>query len=225
MKPMILGLTGAALALGVAALAWSQPAAPALTPEQQQARSAAVMTALQEQRTRFASAPAATNADADTLYQFSMEGLSLPRIPMTAFRGEVVLLVNTASKCGFTPQYAGLQQIYTEYHARGFEVVGVPSGDFHEQELGSSEEIQQFCDLNFGLTFPMAAKADVIGDHRLPIYAWAQAKLGDSAVPRWNFHKILIGRDGRPIRAFPTPTRPESDEVRAAIEAALAQAS
>lgn len=221
MKRIVIGLVAAAGVLGLAAYAWSQSRFPTPTPEQAQARSAAVMAALQDQRRRFDAAPAPTAADASTAYQFNFEGLMLPRVPMTAFRGEVVLVVNTASQCGFTPQYAGLQQIFNDYHARGFEIVGVPSNDFGGQEPGSAQEIQQFCQLNFGVTFPMAAKGDVIGDHRLPFYSWAQAQLGDSAVPRWNFHKILIGRDGRLIRAFPSATRPESDEVRQAIVAAL----
>ena len=141
---------------------------------------------------------------------------------MAAFQGEVVMVLNTASRCGFTPQYDGLLQIYDEYHAQGFEVVGVPANNFNGQEPGSAEEIQEFCTLNYGVTFPMAAKADVIGDARHPFYAWAEQQIGESAVPRWNFHKILIGRDGRIIAAFPTRTEPTAEEIRTAITAALA---
>jgi glutathione peroxidase len=183
-------------------------------------RADAVAAAVAEQRERFARAPAAST-DPASAYQFAFEGLSTPNVPMSAFNGEVVLVVNTASKCGFTPQYEGLQQIYTEYRERGFEVLGVPSGNFREQELGSAEEIREFCTLNFGVTFPMAGKTDVVGDARHPFYRWAEAQLGDSAVPKWNFHKLLIGRDGRIIAAFPTATTPTSDEVRQAINAAL----
>ena len=132
-----------------------------------------------------------------------------------------MLVVNTASKCGLTPQYEGLQEIYTEYHARGFEVVGVPSGDFREQELGSSEEIAEFCRLNYGVTFPMAAKTDVVGAHAHPFYKWAETQLGESAVPQWNFHKLLLDREGRLIAAFPSAVTPTSDDVRRAINAAL----
>jgi len=224
MKKLYGALIAGALAIGVGAIAWSQPALPQPTEAEVQARSAAVMASLQVQRQRFDAAPAPTAADSQTAYQFNFEGLMLPHVPMTAFRGEVVLVVNTASKCGFTPQYAGLQQIYNEYHARGFEIVGVPSNDFGGQEPGSAQEIQQFCQLNFGVTFPMAAKGDVIGNNRLPFYAWAQDRLGDSAIPRWNFHKILIGRDGRAIAAFPSAVTPMSDQLRTAINAALGPA-
>jgi glutathione peroxidase len=181
----------------------------------------AVAAAVAEQRTRFANAPALVTTDHASAYQFEFSGLSTPRVPMTAFEGEVVLVVNTASKCGFTPQYAGLQQIYTDYHGRGFEVLGVPSNDFGGQEPGSAEEIRNFCSLNFGVTFPMAGKVDVIGDTAHPFYKWAQAQIGDAAVPRWNFHKLLLGRDGHLIAAFPSNVTPTSEQVRAAITAAL----
>jgi len=143
---------------------------------------------------------------------------------MTAFNGEVVLVVNTASKCGFTPQYEGLQQIYTEYHDQGFEVLGVPSNDFGGQEPGTAEEIRDFCALNFGVTFPMAAKADVVGDDAHPFYQWAHVQLGDEAIPRWNFHKLLIDKHGKLIAAFPSTTVPTAEEIRTAIAAALAAA-
>lgn len=196
------------------------PAPPA--PDVAAERSAAVAAAVEAQRTRFAAAPPVGSADAGTAYQFEFPGLWTDRVPMTAFQGEVVLVVNTASECGFTPQYEGLQAIYNEYNAQGFEVVGVPANNFMSQEPGSAEEIQEFCTLNFGVTFPMAAKTDVIGDARHPFYAWAQTQLGDAAVPAWNFHKLLIGRDGRLIAAFPSATEPTSEEIRAAITGALA---
>jgi glutathione peroxidase len=188
-------------------------------------RSAAVTAAVEQQRTRFAAAPDPAAADTSTAYQFAFNGLWTDRVPMTAFEGEVVMVVNTASRCGFTPQYEGLQQIYDEYHAQGFEIVGVPANNFNGQEPGSAEEIQEFCTLNYGVTFPMAAKTDVVGEGRHPFYAWAQEQLGDAAVPQWNFHKILIGRDGRLIAAFPTRTEPTSEDVRNAITAALAAQS
>ena len=167
-------------------------------------------------------APDPAAADRATAYQFSFNGLWTDRVPMTAFEGEVVLVVNTASRCGFTPQYEGLQAIYDEYHAQGFDIVGVPANNFMGQEPGSAEEIQEFCTLNYGVTFPMAAKTDVVGESRHPFYAWAEQQIGEAAVPQWNFHKILIGRDGRIIAAFPTRTEPTSEEVRNAITAALA---
>lgn len=184
------------------------------------ARAAEVSEAVNAQRERFAAAPAPTRDD--TAYQFVFDGLVTEHVPMTAFEGEVVLVVNTASRCGFTPQYAGLQEIYSEYQGRGFEVLGVPSNNFGGQEPGSAQEIQEFCALNFGVTFPMAAKAEVTGAGAHPFYQWARGQIGESAVPLWNFHKLLIGRDGRLIAAFPSNVAPESDEMRAAIEAALA---
>jgi glutathione peroxidase len=183
-------------------------------------RTAAVAAAVAEHEARFSAAPEITEPDPATAYQFQFTGLWTERVPMTAFNGEVVLVVNTASACGFTPQYEGLQQIYTEYHDRGFEVLGVPSNNFN-QEQGAAEDIQEFCSLNYGVTFPMAGKTEVIGEARHPFYAWAQAQAGESAVPGWNFHKILIGRDGRVAAAFNTRTEPTSAELRAAIEAAL----
>jgi glutathione peroxidase len=182
----------------------------------------AVAAAVAEQQAKFDAAAPVSEADPATAYQFEFEGLSTARVPMTAFEGEVVLVVNTASKCGLTPQYAGLQEIYTEYQDQGFEVLGVPANNFNGQEPGTAEEIREFCATNFGVTFPMAGKTDVIGDARHPFYAWAQTQLGDAAVPGWNFHKLLIGRDGKLIAAFPSGTEPTSEEVRAAITAALA---
>lgn len=210
----LLAFTAAVLA------ACSQAPAPP-PPEVSAERQAAVNAAVEAQRVEFAAAPDPASADPTTAYQFAFPGLFTDRVPMTAFEGEVVMVVNTASRCGFTPQYEGLQQIYTEYHDRGFEIVGVPANNFMGQEPGSAEEIQEFCTLNYGVTFPMAAKTDVIGESRHPFYAWAETQLGEAAVPKWNFHKLLIGRDGRLIAAFDTRTEPTSEDVRNAIEAAL----
>jgi glutathione peroxidase len=208
-------------ALAFAAACSRAPAPPPA--DVAQARAEAVAAAVQEQNARFAAAPAPSATDPASAYQFEFVGLYAPRVPMTAFEGDVVLVVNTASRCGFTPQYEGLQQIYDEYHAQGFEVLGVPANNFGGQEPGTTEEIQQFCAANYGVTFPMAAKTDVVGENRHPLYSWAEAQLGESAVPQWNFHKLLIGRDGRLIAAFPTRTEPTSAEVRAAITEALAR--
>lgn len=183
-------------------------------------RQAAVAAAVAQHEARFAEADAAST-DPASAYQFEFTGLWTERVPLSAFNGEVLLVVNTASACGFTPQYEGLQQIFSEYNARGFEVLGVPSNNFNNQEAGSAEDIQEFCTLNYGVTFPMAGKTEVIGADRHPFYAWAEAQLGDSAVPGWNFHKLLIGRDGRILAAFSTRTEPTSEEVRTAIEGAL----
>lgn len=185
-------------------------------------RSAAVAAAVEQQRTRFAAAPPVNASDPASAYQFEFTGLWTDRLPLTAFEGDVVLVVNTASRCGFTPQYEGLQAIYTEYNAQGFDVVGVPSNNFAGQEPGSAQEIQDFCALNYGVTFPMAGKTEVVGAEAHPFYKWAQAQLGDAAVPGWNFHKLLIGRDGHLIAAFPSDVEPTSEQLRAAITQALA---
>jgi len=203
-----------------AALAACSPAPEPPTADVAEQRNAAVAAAVAEHERRFSQAAEPASADANSAYQFQFTGLWTERVPMSAFNGEVVLVVNTASACGFTPQYEGLQQIYSEYGERGFEVLGVPSNNFN-QEQGSAQEIQEFCSLNYGVTFPMAGKTEVVGAERHPFYAWAEQQIGESAVPGWNFHKILIGRDGRVIAAFNTRTEPTSAELRAAIEGAL----
>jgi glutathione peroxidase len=192
----------------------------AVTDQKAPADGAAVAQAVAAQRARFDAAPAVEASP--SAYQFEFEGLSTPRVPFTAFKGEVVLVVNTASKCGYTPQYAGLQQIFEDYQAQGFTVLGVPSGNFGGQELATAEAIQDFCALNFGVTFPMAAKSDVIGPTAHSFYKWARSELGEGATPQWNFHKILIGRDGRPVAAFPSSVAPTSETMRTAITQALA---
>lgn len=158
----------------------------------------------------------------DTAAQFVFDGLIHDTVPLAAFAGKAVLVVNTASECGFTPQYADLQQTYETYKDEGLVVVGVPSNDFGGQEPGSEKEIEAFCRLNYGVTFPMTAKYSVRGDAAHPFYVWARRELGRSAEPRWNFHKILIGRDGLPAGAFPSRIRPSSPTLVSAIEEALA---
>jgi glutathione peroxidase len=208
--------------LAILALSACNRAPPPPSAEVAETRTEVVAAAVQEQRARFEAAPPVANADRNTAYQFEFTGLWTDRLPLTAFEGEVALVVNTASRCGFTPQYEGLQEIYTEYREQGFEVIGVPSNNFAGQEPGSAQEIQDFCSLNYGVTFPMAGKTEVVGAAAHPFYRWAQAQLGESAVPGWNFHKILVGRDGRLIAAFGSRTEPTSEELRAAITQALA---
>jgi glutathione peroxidase len=173
---------------------------------------AAAMTALVA-----ASAPAP-----QSLHQFSMKTIDGKPMPMAQYKGKVVLLVNTASMCGFTPQYEGLQALHDNYKAQGFTVVGVPSGDFGGQEYGSNSEVKQFCESKFGIKFPMAEKAVVKGPKAIPVYKWAATTLGEANTPQWNFHKYLIGKDGRLIAAFGTKTTPTSPEVKAAVAKALA---
>lgn len=147
----------------------------------------------------------------------SIDGVNTP---LSRWRGKVVLVVNTASQCGNTPQYAGLQQLWERYRARGFGVLGFPSDDFGHQEPGSEAEIKKFCSLNYRVTFPMFAKVITHGRGQSPIYRFLSAKHG---VPEWNFHKYLVGKDGQVIRAFGPSVQPDDPELRAAIDAALAR--
>lgn len=164
----------------------------------------------------------AAEAARRTAWDFRLTAIDGDPLPMRQFKGKVVLLVNTASFCGFTPQYEGLQKTQLAYAPKGFTIVGVPSGDFKGQEYGSNKEISEFCKAKFGIRFPLAEKSDVVGDNTIPIYRWAAARLGPDNAPRWNFHKYLIGRDGRLIAAFGSRTEPTAPEVKAAIEKALA---
>ncbi|MFT4257777.1 MAG: glutathione peroxidase [Pseudoxanthomonas sp.] len=136
------------------------------------------------------------------------------------YGGKVLLVVNTASKCGFTPQYDGLEALHQQYAARGFAVLGFPSNDFKGQEPGSEEQIQAFCTLTYGVKFPMFEKVHVIGAEATPLYKALKAATG--VEPGWNFHKYLIGRDGKVLAQFPSKVKPDDPQLVAAIESALA---
>jgi glutathione peroxidase len=155
--------------------------------------------------------------------QFSFAGIDGKPLPLAQFAGRVLLVVNTASNCGYTPQYRGLQELWTRYRARGLTVIGVPSNDFGGQEPRSNAEIAEFCGRDYGVTFPMAGKETVRGQGAHPFYQWA-ARQKPGEEPGWNFHKYLIGRDGRLIAAFPTRITPTDPRVTTAIEQALGQA-
>jgi glutathione peroxidase len=159
--------------------------------------------------------PAGRNA-----WAFTFPGIDGPDIPLRRFAGTPVLIVNTASRCGFVSQYEGLQQLWTRYRARGLTVVAVPSNDFGGQEPGANAEIQGFCSQTYGVTFPLAGKVEVLGEGAHPFYRWAAAERPQDR-PRWNFHKYLIGRDGRIAAVFPTSTPPMDAQVVAAVERAL----
>ncbi len=165
--------------------------------------------------------PPLQGAAAKRAYDFNLTRIDGEPLPLAAYRGKVVLLVNTASMCGFTPQYEGLQALQTKYGPKGFTVIGVPSGDFKEQEYGSNKEISTFCQTTFGIKFPLAEKGHVVGPEALPVYRWAAAVLGADQTPKWNFHKYLIGPDGKLIRAFETKITPTDARVTGAIEQAL----
>ncbi|MBS0521760.1 MAG: glutathione peroxidase [Proteobacteria bacterium] len=150
----------------------------------------------------------------------SLESLAGGTLPTADYEGRVVLLVNTASRCGFTGQYRGLETLWRRYRDRGLVVLGVPSNDFGRQEPGSADEIRQFCEVRFGVSFPLAAKQVVSGPAAHPLYRWAAAQTGTLGTPSWNFHKILIGRDGR-VRDWFSAVSGTGAALARAIETAL----
>jgi len=156
-----------------------------------------------------------------TAYAFSFPALAGDDIRLADYAGRPLLVVNTASLCGFTPQYAGLQELWTQFHDRGLMIIGVPSNDFGAQEPGGAIEIAETAQHQFGVTFPMAAKATVKGTNAHPFYKWA-ADARPKDVPRWNFHKYLIGRDGYIAEVFPETVEPSDTRVKTAIARAFA---
>ncbi|MFI4957285.1 MAG: glutathione peroxidase [Gammaproteobacteria bacterium] len=159
------------------------------------------------------------------VYGFSFKTLySQKPMPLSDYKGKVLLIVNTASECGFTKQYAALEALYQKYESQGLVIIGVPSNDFGGQEPGSDQEIANFCRINYGVTFPMTAKEVVSGEHAHPFYLWARQELGFGSAPKWNFHKYLVGRDGKLIDYYYSTTSPDSKKLIKAIEAALAKA-
>lgn len=157
------------------------------------------------------------------LYDFEVQTLSGQTLALKDLRGQVVLVVNTASACGFTPQLAGLQDLHARYGAEGLVILGFPCNQFGAQEPGSSAEIAQFCERNYGVQFPLMAKIEVNGDGAHPLFDWLKAQapgaLGSRAI-KWNFTKFLVGRDGQAVQRFAPLTKPEA--LSQAIEAALA---
>jgi glutathione peroxidase len=162
-----------------------------------------------------------TEKTVSSLYQLTTTTLDGKPAPLSAYQGKVTLVVNVASKCGFTPQYDGLETLHRELSSRGFSVLGFPSNDFGGQEPGTAEEIATFCRLNYGVTFPMFAKqVTKAGPEQSPVYAFLG---GSGNLPGWNFSKYVVGKDGK-VRAFySSKVTPESPELRAAIEKALAE--
>ena len=156
-----------------------------------------------------------------SLQDFSARSIDGRDIDLSAYLGQVVLVVNTASQCGFTPQYAGLEQLYRDYADRGLVVLGFPCDQFGHQEPGDAEEIGAFCEKNYGVTFPMFDKIEVNGDDAHPLYNWLKQEKGGvlgSAI-KWNFTKFLVGRDGQVVRRYGSATTP--DKIRKDIEQAL----
>jgi glutathione peroxidase len=154
-------------------------------------------------------------------HDISFKTIDGQALPLSSFKDKVVLVVNTASKCGLTPQYDGLEKLYTDYKGKGLVVLGVPCNQFAGQEPGTEAEIKDFCETRFSVDFPLTGKVDVKGEGRHPFYQWAEKELGEPAVPVWNFHKILIGKEGQAIQAFGPRTEPQDPGLTTAIERAL----
>ena len=150
-------------------------------------------------------------------YDFNIEGISGEVIDFKEYKGKAVLIVNTASYCGFTNQYEDLQNIWSNYKEKDLVVVGIPTNNFR-QEPGSNKEIKDFCETNFNINFPMSEKLDVIGNNAHPFYKWAKKNYGKGAIPKWNFHKIIIGKDGKVVTTFSSITRPSSKKFINTIE-------
>ena len=154
-------------------------------------------------------------------FDLNINGINNETINLNKFKGKTILLVNVASNCGFTKQYAGLQTLYDNYKDKGFLVIGVPSNQFGGQEPGSNKEIKNFCETNFNITFPITGKVDVKGKNAHSLYKWAKENYGNSTVPKWNFHKILINKEGKVQNTFNSFITPLSDKITKQIELVL----
>lgn len=159
-------------------------------------------------------------ARAEGAWDYTFEALEGGPMPLSQWRGKVLLVVNTASFCGFTPQYADLVEVWQDYRDRGLEVIGVPSNDF-QQEYDEASKIKDFCELTYGVDFPMSSPVHVRGEQAHPFFKWAAAETGQRV--RWNFNKYLVGRDGRIVAWMPSRLQLTTHESRVAIEAALAE--
>tara|TARA_Y100000589_G_scaffold301214_1_gene311957 strand:+ start:730 stop:1290 length:561 start_codon:yes stop_codon:yes gene_type:complete len=154
-------------------------------------------------------------------WDFSFTAIDGDNLPLSQYEDRALLVVNTASRCGFTSQYDALQQLWQDYKERGLVVIGVPSDDFGGQELASEEEVKQFCEVNFNIDFPLTAITSVKGRKAHPFYQWAGQEAGMLARPKWNFHKYLVDRQGQLVASFSSVTLPTSEKIRAAVETAL----
>ena len=154
-------------------------------------------------------------------FDLSIKNIDNEIINLSSYKGKTVLLVNVASKCGFTKQYTDLQKLYDKYKEKNFLIIGVPSNQFGGQEPGTNKEIKDFCETNFNITFPITNKIDVKGEDAHEIYKWAKDNYGNSTVPKWNFHKILINKEGKIQDTFNSFITPLSDKIIKQIELVL----
>ncbi len=150
-------------------------------------------------------------------YDFEFNGIEGNTIKLSDYKDKIIIVVNVASRCGFTAQYDGLQKLWVDYKDKGVLVLGVPTNDF-KQEPGSNSEIKKFCETNFNVNFPMTEKINVIGKKSHPFYKWAKNNHGKNAIPKWNFHKIIIGKDGKVADTFASITKPSSSRFIKFIE-------
>ena len=149
----------------------------------------------------------------NTFFDFKINSINGDELDLSSFKGKTILLVNVASKCGFTNQYDDLQKIYDDFKDKGLIVIGIPTNQFGGQEPGSEKEIKNFCETNFNITFPMTSKYEVKGDNAHPVYIWAKDTFGKSTVPKWNFHKNLINKNGEVVDTFASFTGPMSKKI------------
>jgi len=154
-------------------------------------------------------------------FDHTIKNIDNETIDLNQYKGKTVLLVNVASNCGFTKQYTGLQDLYEKYKDNGFYVIGIPSNQFGGQEPGSNSEIKNFCETNFNITFPIADKTNVKGDDAHELYKWAKRNYGNSSIPKWNFHKILINKDGKIQKTFGSFIKPLSLKITSELEKIL----
>jgi glutathione peroxidase len=170
-------------------------------------------------------APAAAAGEGGHMQGFDFEFTAIDgaKLPLSQFRGHPMLVVNTASFCGYTPQYADLEALWRRYRDQGLVVIGIPSNDFGEQEPGSATEIKQFCETNYQVDFPLTEKQTVVGAGAHPFFRWIGEELGEAGVPRWNFHKYLIAPDGSLAGAWPSRVKPTAGEVTGEIDRLLAE--
>ncbi len=150
-------------------------------------------------------------------FEFEFNGIDGNKIKLNQFKDKVVVVVNVASRCGYTPQYNDLQSLWSNYKNKNLIVIGVPTNNF-KQEPGTNKEIKDFCETNFGINFPMTEKVDVIGQKAHPFYKWAKENYGIGAIPKWNFHKIIIGKNGKVVDTFASFTKPTSKKFINAVE-------
>ena len=154
---------------------------------------------------------------AEIAYNFKFNGIDGNQINLADYQNKVLVVVNVASRCGFTPQYSDLQKVWEDYKDKNVIIIGVPTNNF-KQEPGSNKEIKDFCETNFNVNFPMTEKIDVLGRNAHPFFKWARENYGNSAIPKWNFHKIIVGKDGKIANTFSSITKPSSEKFRKAIE-------